>query len=29
MASEDEYGFGKAIAEADKEDSEKNKNCEA
>jgi hypothetical protein len=29
MASEDEYGFGKAIAEADKEDSEKSKNCEA
>ena len=29
MASEDEYGFEKAIAEADKEDSEKAKKCEA
>ena len=29
MASEYEYGFDKAIAEADKEDSEKSKNCEA
>lgn len=29
MASEDEYGFGKAIAEAEKEDSERAKKCEA